>query len=197
MLEVELKSTVDDLAKRRALVERAGGRLVFEGRLVDRRYDTSDQALTARDHVLRLRVYTSAGGERAELDWKGPTRIEQGFKLREEIDAGVTDASALSLILERLGYTVTAAIDREIAQYELADATVRFERYPRLDDLVEVEGAPEAIERAIAATGLAREGFSADRLGDFARRFERRTGQRAALCDADLALDPPRRSRDG
>lgn len=197
MLEVELKSTVDDVAGRRALVERAGGRLVFEGRLADRRYDTSDQSLSASDHVLRLRVYKSDDGERAELDWKGPTRVEEGFKLREELGAGIADASALSLILERLGYTVTAAIDREIAQYDLAGATVRFERYPRLDDLVEVEGAPDAIEFAIAATGLPRDGFSADRLGEFVRRFERRTGERAALCDADLALDPPRRSGRG
>ena len=57
MLEVELKSVVDDLPRRRAAVEAAGGVLVFSGRLEDRRYDTADRALTARDHVLRVRVY--------------------------------------------------------------------------------------------------------------------------------------------
>jgi adenylate cyclase class IV len=56
MLEVELKSVVDDLERRRAAVEAAGAKLAFSGRLEDRRYDTADRALTARDQVLRVRV---------------------------------------------------------------------------------------------------------------------------------------------
>ncbi len=187
MLEVELKSVVDDLARRRVLVERAGGTLTFEGRLIDRRYDTADRTLARRDHVLRVRVYVTSEGERAELDWKGPTRIEQGFKLREEVGTGVTDRVMLARILEQLGYVVTASIDREITQFALSGATVRFERYPRLDDLVEVEGAHEDIERAIASLGMPRDGFTSERLADFVRRYERRTGARAALCEADLA----------
>ncbi len=186
MIEVELKSVVDDLARRRAAVERAGGALVFEGKLVDRRFDQPDRALVARDHVLRLRIYESGGTARAELDWKGPTRLENGYKLREEIGARVQDPDELLTIFMQLGYVVTTVIDREIVQYDLDGATVRFERYPRLDDLVEVEGSPDQIERAIAALGLPRDGFSADRLSDFASRYEARTGRRAALCHAAL-----------
>jgi adenylate cyclase class IV len=186
MLEVELKSVVDDVAARRALVERAGGTLTFEGRLEDRRYDTAERALGRRDHVLRLRTYRGAGEVRAELDWKGPTRLEGGYKLREELGTPLGSPDALALILGRLGYVVTTSIDREIAQYDLAGTIVRFERYPRLDVLVEVEGTPEGIERAIAALGMPRRGFTTDRLGEFVARFESRTGQRAAICDADL-----------
>ena len=186
MIEVELKSVVDDLPGRRAAVERAGGALVFEGRLVDRRFDLPDRALVARDHVLRLRINQSDGAARAELDWKGPTRLENGYKLREEIGARVQDPDELLTILAHLGYVVTTVIDREIVQYDLDGATVRFERYPRLDDLVEVEGTPDQIERAIVALGLPRDGFSADRLSDFASRYEARTGNRAALCHAAL-----------
>ena len=40
-------------------------------------------------------------------------------------------------------------IDREIWQYDIGGAVVRFERYPRMDDLVEVEGHPAAIEKAL------------------------------------------------
>ena len=72
------------------------------------------------------------------------------------------DAAALAAILERLGYTVIAEIDRDVAQYAFDDAVVRFERYPRMDALVEVEGPPGAIERAIEALGMPRAGFSAD-----------------------------------
>lgn len=187
MLEVELKSVVDDLARRRAAVEAAGAVLVFSGRLEDRRYDTSDRTLTSRDHVLRVRVYRDAHAVRAELDFKGPTRREDGYKLREEIEAHVTDPNALVAILDRLGYEVTITIDREIFQYELDGAMIRFEKYPQMDNLVEVEGPPDRIERAIEALGLPRDGFLTDRLPDFARRFEERTGTRAAVSHAALA----------
>ena len=186
MLEFELKSVVDDVAARRARVEAAGGRLVYEGRLEDRRYDTPDRALARRDEVLRVRVYRDRDGPRASVDWKGPTAYDGGYKVREELTAPAGDGR-LEAILVRLGYVVTRAIDREIAQYELHGATVRFERYPRMDDLVEVEGTPDAIERAIAALDMPREGFTSERLPEFVGRYERRTGARAALCDAELA----------
>ena len=60
-----------------------------------------------------------------------------------------------------------------------------------MDSLVEVEGAPDAIESAIAALGLERAGFSADRLPQFIARYEARTGERAAICDRELAGDYP------
>jgi predicted adenylyl cyclase CyaB len=191
MLEVELKSVVDDLDLRRRKAEEAGGTLVYEGALIDRRYDTADRALAAKDHVLRLRVYRNGADAHAELDWKGPTRREGGYKLREELDAGITDPDALAAILERLGYLVTIEIERVIVQYDLGGAMIRFERYPRLDDLVEVEGEPEQIERAIAALGLPRDGFTSERLPDFVRRFEERTGTPAALSNAQLAGEGP------
>ena len=99
------------------------------------------------------------------------------------------DPVALARILELLGYVVTREIDRHIAQFEHAGATVRFERYPRMDTLVEVEGAPDAIERAIVALGVPRASFTTERLPDFVMKFEARTGERAALCDRELTGD--------
>jgi adenylate cyclase class IV len=189
MLEVELKSTVDDVQRRRALVEGAGGRIVFAGRLEDRRWDTYDRALAAKDHVLRVRVYRTASDVRAELDWKGPTRREGGYKLREELGTSVADPDVLNAILIHLGYEVTIAIDREIVQYDLNGTMIRFEHYPRMDDLVEVEGTPGQIERAISLLGLPRDGFTTDRLPDFVMRYEARTGERAAISIAELTGD--------
>ena len=189
MLEVELKSVVDDVAMRRALVERAGATLTFEGRLEDRRYDSAERALESRDEVLRVRIYRSADSVRAEVDWKGPTRHDQGYKLREEIGTEARDGEVMALILERLGFSVTSSIDREIAQFTLGGAIVRFERYPRMDDLVEVEGTPEQIERAIEVLGMPRSGFTADRLPDFVMRYEARTGERGAVSDEELSAN--------
>jgi adenylate cyclase class IV len=184
--EVEVKSVVDDLPRRRAAVEAAGAVRTFEGHLGDRRYDTPDLSLAARDHVLRVREYGTADARRVELDWKGPTHHEGGYKVREELDVHVAEPEALDAILDRLGYVVTVAIDRDIIQYELGGAMIRFEHYPRMDDLVEVEGTPEAIERAIAALGLARDGFTSERLPEFVLRFEARTGTSAVLSDDEM-----------
>src|SRR5687768_3989814 len=177
--EVELKSVVEDVTECRRRIEAAGARVVFEGQLDDRRYDTSDRRLAAEDNVLRIRRFVGDGGEHATLEWKGPTRHEHGYKVRDEIIANVPDAAPLAAILENLGYAVVGEIDRSVAQYELDGAVIRFERYPRMDALVEVEGPPDAIEQAIAALGLDRGGFSADRLPAFMARFEQRTGTSA------------------
>jgi hypothetical protein len=56
-----------------------------------------------------------------------------------------------------------------------------------MDVLLEVEGSPDAIEDAIATTGIPRSAFSDERLLDFVARYEERTGLDAALSDRELA----------
>ncbi len=188
MREVELKGVVPDPEAVRARLRDAGAYLEYAGRLEDKRYDTAERALALADHVLRHRVY-GADPARSALDWKGPTTYVDGYKVREEHSVPMGDPAALSRILERLGYVVTREIDREIEQYRLHGAVVRLERYPRMDVLVEVEGEPGAIERAIAVLRLPREGFTTKRLPDFVREYEARTGDRAAICDRELDGD--------
>jgi adenylate cyclase class IV len=191
MREVELKAVLDSWRDRSARLERAGATRVFFGRIEDRRYDTPDRSLAARDIVLRLRIYRSSQGTRAELEYKGATAYEDGYKVRDEVGSTVSDPEAVAHILSGLGYSVTRAIDRDIEQWEVEGASVRFERYPRMDDLVEVEGEPETIERAIAALGIPRSAYTAERLTDFSLRYEARTGGRACLSDAELGGDVP------
>src|SRR5215208_4876881 len=186
MREVELKAVVDDLAERRRKIEAAGASLSFEGRISDRRYDFASRDLSSRDEVLRTRRYRAKDLERAFFDWKGPTELRDVYKIREEITTPVEDCEALEKILERTGFEVVTEIDRDIAQYQFGAATVRFETYPRMDILVEVEGEPAAIEEAIEALGLPRGTFTSERLPDFVTRFEQRTGVRAAISDRDL-----------
>ena len=188
MLEIELKAVLSDLEDVRHVLERSGAELEFMGVLEDRRYDTPNRGLRGRDEVLRLRVYRPDSGTlHAHLDWKGPTSYDDGYKRREEISTSAGDAESLRAILERLGYVVTMAIDRQIWQYRVGGATVRLERYPRMDDLVEVEGDVGAIERAIETTGVPRAAFSADRLPDFVRRYQARTRSTAALSRDELS----------
>lgn len=196
MREVELKSVVPDLADARRRVEDADGVLTFEGNLFDLRYGDAAGSLAANDHVVRLRVYERGASREAYLDWKGPTRYEDGYKVREELSTRVADPAAMAGILESLGLKVIRDIERRVAQYTLGGAIVRFEEYPRMDTLVEIEGVPEAIERAIALTGIPRSGFTAERLPDFTARFEARTGQRAALSARELGGEYSFSTRD-
>ncbi len=189
MREVELKSVVPDVRAARAAVEKAGGRLEFEGDLIDLRYGDTAGNMVTNDNVLRLRVYEGGGKREGHLDWKGPTRYEGGYKVREELSSVIGDPNALAQILANLGYAVIREIERRIAQYSLHGATVRFEEYPCMDLLVEVEGSPESIERAIASIGLPRTGFTSARLPEFVAHFEARTGQRAALSARELTGD--------
>ena len=187
MREVELKAVVDDVKARRKNVERAGAELSFEGRISDRRYDFPSGDLSSRDEVLRTRTYFGDGSAKTFLDWKGPTEFTDVYKVREEISTPIDDLPSLVTIFEKLGLEVVAEIDRDIVQFQLGGATIRFETYPLMDTLVEVEGVPDAIESAIEAIGIARGTFSNRRLSDFVADFERRTGVQAATCDRDLS----------
>ena len=181
MIELELKAVVDDLEARSAAVARAGGRLVKEGHQRDLRFDDDAGAITGRGEMLRVRVFTNGAQRDATLEWKGRAVTRGAFKEREEIGAEVADGDALVDILGRLGYRVMLQIDRRIVQYELEGATVRFERYPQMDDLVEVEGSEEAIERAVKVIGIPREAYGAGSIQEYMRGYEERSGRRAIV----------------
>lgn len=191
MRETELKAVVPDEDECVKRLLGAGARQVSHGRLEDRRYDYPDRRLTMRDVVLRLRVRRNGTGMSATLDLKGAASYEAGYKHREETSVPIGNAGQMAGILTALGYVVTRAIDRDVRVLQLGRATLRFERFARMDTLLEVEGPEEAIEAAIAASGLPRASFTPDRLFMFVQRFEARTGQRAAICDDESSGSYP------
>jgi adenylate cyclase class IV len=182
--ELELKAVIPDPDALRKRLLAAGAEERFRGHMSDRRYDREGE-LRRRDQVLRVRCYRPVdGGVEWVLGWKGrKRRARGGYKMREEIELPIAGGESPEAFLDALGYEVVHAIDREIEVYALAGATLRFERYPRMDPLIEVEGPPDAIERAIRATGMARSTVTADSLAAFARRYKARTGKRAILAD--------------
>lgn len=182
--ELEVKARITDVPELRRRLRRAGARVEFTGGMADRRYDRG-RVLTRVDEVLRLRTYRGTGRypSRAVLTWKGAAsaRSRGRYRHRLELELDIPDPVALHEVLTRLGYRVTMAIDRRVEVYRLGSAILRLERYPRMDTLLEVEGSPSAIERAIAATGLAREGFRSESLPFFMNAYRRRTGRPARL----------------
>lgn len=190
-IEREVKAVVPDPAVVRARLLAAGAIPGFRGMMTDRRFDQGG-ALLERDEVLRVRRYrAAAGAERAVVAWKGPVSVDGGHKLRREIEVTTPDGDAAVALVEALGYRPVHAIDRYVEYFSVAGATVRLEWYPRMDVLVEVEGDPGAIDRAVAATGLAPAAFTADALAEFERRYQARTGRPAAAAVAALGGEPP------
>ncbi len=195
--ELEVKARVTRPAELRRRLRRAGATVEFRGGMADRRYDRG-RTLVSRDEVLRLRTYRSEGRGRswAVLTWKGAASARAGgrYRHRLELELDVPDPAALHMVLVRLGFRVSESIDRRVEVYRLGHAILRLERYPRMDTLLEVEGSPSAIERAIAATGLERERFRSESLPYFMHAYHRRTGRSARLSSADGS---PRRKRGG
>lgn len=190
--ELELKAVVHDPQALLATLRAAGAVPGYAGLLRDRRYDRAGM-LAARDEVLRVREYRHRDGSvSAELTWKGPTRLSRdGYKQREEIELAVGSAGGSAAdLLAALGYEAVYTVDRWIETWTVEGASVRLEWYPRMDVLVEVEGTPDAIERAIVASGLARTGFTAEPLAIFAERYRARGGA-PALSLGELGSETP------
>jgi len=186
--ELELKARVEDPDSLRKALLAAGAELVYRGAMLDRRFDRKGR-LQRRDEVVRLRVYHPAdrSAEWGVLGWKGPVGKRDGYRHREEWESRVDDPRAVLVVLRRLGYKIVVRIDRAIEQYNLGGATLRLEWYPAMDVLLEVEGVPDEIEHAIAATGLPRESFLAESLPYFKEAYEKRTGRTARVSRAEPA----------
>lgn len=190
--ELELKAVVPDPGAFRERIRAAGAVPRFMGRMTDLRYDRAGE-LATRDEVLRVRTFHHPEGVEAILAWKGPTmRSTDGYKLREEIELPISPGSAdPGRLLAALGYQPVSAIERDVEVYRLGDATARLETYPCMDVLLEIEGEPAAIERAVAASGIPRSGFTAESLAEFVRRFEARSGQAAVLATSRVMPAAP------
>jgi adenylate cyclase class IV len=190
--EVELKAVLSDPGTARMRLLSVGAVVRFRGAMSDRRYDRNGE-LASRDEVLRVRTFRDAGGRSsAVIGWKGPTRRSaEGYKEREEIELAVGEAGgAPAAFLAALGYEAVYDIDRWVEVFEVAGAVVRLESYPRMDDLVEVEGDPAAIERAVAVLGIPRAEFTAEPLTEFVQRYELRAGAPAVLASSGAAHAP-------
>lgn len=181
MLELELKARVVDVARVRNALRESGAIRCFAGRLRDRRFDRGGE-LKERDQVMRIRSERGDDGSvSVVLAWKGPTHLHEGFKARIEHEARLAPGSDASPILEGLGFEVVQVIDRYVEVWSLGEGEARIEWYPEMDELIEVEGSAEAIDRLIVATGIDRAAFSADPLPRFAAEYARRTGRPARL----------------
>jgi len=155
--EREVKIRLPDADACAAALEAAGARPLEPRRLEDDRlFDDGQGALARSDRVIRLRSKVpldgSGAGEGCVLTYKGPARVEDGHRIREEVETAVADAEALVLVLERLGYRSSFRYQKMRRLYDWEGALIAVDQTP-LGDFLEIEGSAAAIEDLAARLG--------------------------------------------
>lgn len=123
----------------------AGMGALLETQMVERdeyfRHPARDFAKT--DEALRLRVTTGndgGGWSRAELTYKGP-KVDDTTKTRpeESVEFQVDQVDGMRLILERLGFTSVAHVEKKRKEFVVEGLTVCMDEVEGLGRFVEVE----------------------------------------------------------
>jgi adenylate cyclase class 2 len=111
-------------------------------------FDWADRSLTGSGRILRLREYAGA----AVLTFKGPVAGEHRHKVRIEHETEVDDPGAMRSVLLGLGFEIVYRYQKYRATYRL-DAVEAAVDETAIGTFVELEGAPEDVDRAAAALG--------------------------------------------
>lgn len=151
-IEVEVKlRCAGSASAAQSMIESHGYRCVEPRTLEsDQVFDRQDAELRRSDQLLRLRKT----GERAMITYKGPSRRER-HKSREEIEFDVSDAAALTEVLERLGYVPRFRYEK----YRTKFATPGEPGFITIDEtpigvFLELEGPPAWIDATAARLGF-------------------------------------------
>lgn len=140
MYEVELKVRADHESLRAALDD-AGAEHRKSVRQVDTYYNAPHRDFAETDEALRIRRETVLDGDDAEtakVTYKGPL-IEAESKTREEFETAVVDGEAMAGVLDGLGFTPAATVEKDRAFYALDGYTVVLDDVAGLGSFLEIE----------------------------------------------------------
>ncbi len=135
MLEFELKVRISSLDPVREQLIRKNAR--FCGRIHehDIYYNAPHRDFGVTDEAIRVR-YTN---DHAVVTYKGAKIKTSGLKAREELNMLVDSGSVFEQILNRLGFTRTAEVNKWREHYLLFDAAVTLDEVEDLGTFVEIE----------------------------------------------------------
>ena len=146
--EIKLAFPSPETAVRRLLD--AGAREVharaFEDNVL---FDLASRPLMKSGRLLRLREYDGA----SVLTFKAPVLGEHRHKVKIEHETAVADPEALRSILLALGFEAVYRYQKYRATYTLDGVVAALDETP-LGTFVELEGAPDDVDRAATALGV-------------------------------------------
>jgi len=177
--ETEIKLPVRDSKAFERRVKKLGGRRAKagSGRVHELNviFDTPDGGLAKHGQLLRIRTESVPGGkkespQRVVLTFKQPAvrAIDDDggrFKIREETEVEVAEAGTLGKIFEGLGLRGWFSYEKYRTTWKLGAATrwakdllIEMDETP-VGTFLELEGPPEAIEKAAEALGYSRRDY--------------------------------------
>lgn len=178
--ETEIKLQISDVKVFQRKLKKLGAKTVgaSDGRVHEFNtiFDTPEGGLAKHGQLLRIRTETAsgkgkgAGAKRIVLTFKQPTVrgvSDEGarFKVREETETELTDSIALTKIFEGLGMRGWFSYEKYRTTWQLGakekwakDLLIEVDETP-VGTYVELEGPPEAIDRAAEAFGFARKDY--------------------------------------
>jgi adenylate cyclase class 2 len=148
--EQEVKYYLGDLPSLEARLKSLRAKLIqARTHETNLRFDLPDGSLTQTYQVLRLRQDSAA-----RMTYKGPSRYDQGVRVRQEIEFRVSDFEAARALFEALGYQVSMMYEKYRTTYELDGVQVTLDEMP-YGNFAELEGPnPQAIQAANQRLGL-------------------------------------------
>jgi adenylate cyclase class 2 len=105
----------------------------------DTYYDAPYRAFAETDEALRVR----REGETAQLTYKGPL-VDTASKTRAEHETAVESAEEMERVLDALGFTPAATVEKEREAFDCRGYTVALDTVAGLGEFVEVEGEAAA-----------------------------------------------------
>jgi adenylate cyclase, class 2 len=133
--EIEAKFLVSDLKKIEARLHKLEAQLIQPRTLeTNLRFDLPDASLRKSFRVLRLRQEDGA-----ILTYKGPGKVEDGIRAREEWEVKVSNFLIMKKILESLGYSVEFIYEKFRTTYQVGPSTIMLDELP-MGYFVEIEG---------------------------------------------------------
>lgn len=157
-VETEVKLRVASPETARVLLGRCGARLVAARHFEDNRlFDDAEASLRSRGAMLRLRRTPA----RASLTFKGPRRLVEGLKTREERETHVGDADETEAILLRLGLAPGFRYQKYREVWALGETEVLLDETP-IGCFLELEGEAAAIHAVASSLGFSSRDYIAE-----------------------------------
>ena len=135
MLEIELKVRVDSLDLLRQNLKDRDAEFLGQQHEHDIYYNAPHRDFGSTDEALRVR-YTK---DHAVITYKGKKSPELGLKAREELNTAVESGEVFEAILDRLGFTKTAEVNKWRENYRLENASFALDRVEGLGTFAEIE----------------------------------------------------------
>ena len=156
--ETEVKLPAPDLEGLRQALIRLGARRTRERHLEDNvLFDDEAGSLARCGAVLRLRRTPG----KSVLTYKGPRRIEEGIKVREERQSLVDEPDEVHAIFTTIGYRPIFRYQKYRETWSLRGQEVVLDETP-VGTYVEIEGDPEGIRAVTADLDLDPAGYMSD-----------------------------------